>query len=724
MFHIRRTPRGDHRPRATSLTVTLAGLTSVLAMLCSPAWSGAASAAAPAAASGGVSVDLGTLQGKPTYHASGTLYGMTPDGSGPPAQYYTDLKWRLERAGGAQLNSGGYATSLADYQTRWASTLAQYKRTRALGGTFVLLPHDLWGADGTTSQAFPGDNGDWTQFDSFLDQLVSDVQANHMTVEWDLWNEPDGAGFWKPSQTQYLQMWSRFYAKVRTAFPGQLIVGPSTAGQPTSSWWATYLTYIKTNNAAPDIYSWHDEPGDPVTGATAADTALTAHGLTNTRPYQINEYATAAQQTSGGGAWFIARLERAGADGIRGNWASGTGLHDNEAALLTKVNGQYQPLAEWWVYRAYAQMSGHIATTTPGTNLDAYATVTNDKKEAQILVGDNQSGTPSPVTVNVSGSKKTKLADRQGRIRVVVQRFADGGGRPTGGAITVSDTLQKADASGNLSLGIDYKNASDAYLVTLLRPGTATAFDGNITISGDLPAAGAASTVVTTFRNSSQDALEALPTQQLNAPSGWNVHATTPTTALLLAPGATSSTRWTVTAPADAAGSSALLTATAHWREAGAPKGTFQATSWQLGTVSCSLGQTCELEQGTLSGGACVATDHPGYTGTGFVACYDSGFGRGATQQVFAPAAGSYTATLRYSAGPNGPATDRTITVTVNGGTPQVITLPRTGSWNTWADAATTLQLNAGVNVITYSNPSTTTGWVNLDHLIVSPSSP
>ena len=38
---------------------------------------------------------------------------------------------------------------LADYQTRWKATLAQYKRTKALGGTFVILPHDLWGADGT-----------------------------------------------------------------------------------------------------------------------------------------------------------------------------------------------------------------------------------------------------------------------------------------------------------------------------------------------------------------------------------------------------------------------------------------------------------------------------------------------------------------------------------------------------------------------------------------------
>ncbi|MFE2569870.1 hypothetical protein [Streptomyces mirabilis] len=283
-------------------------------------------ATASHAADTSVTVDFATSGGAPTYHASGTIYGMAPDGSLPQDHFFKDIKWHFMRAGGAQLNSGGYATSLADYQTRWNSTLAQYERTVALGGTFVLLPHDLWGADGTTSQGWPGDNGTWTQFDNFVTQLISDVKANNMTVQRDLWNEPDGSNFWGASQSQYLQMWSRFYAKVRAAFPNQLIVGPSTASQPNTSntWWTTYLSYVKANNVAPDIYSWHDEPGDPVTDVGRANSTLTAAGLTNSRPYQINEYATLSMQSPGGGAWFIGRLERAGADGLRGNWGGGS----------------------------------------------------------------------------------------------------------------------------------------------------------------------------------------------------------------------------------------------------------------------------------------------------------------------------------------------------------------------------------------------------------------
>ncbi|MCX5358017.1 cellulase family glycosylhydrolase [Streptomyces sp. NBC_00124] len=271
-----RRPTNRARPRTVS---------SVAVLLTAPAAT-LLPAAPSQAMDTSVTVDFATAGGAPTYHASGMIYGMTPDGSLPQDHFFTDIKWHLMRAGGAQLNSGGYATSLADYQTRWNSTLAQYRRTAALGGTFVLLPHDLWGADGTTNQGWPGDNGDWTRFDNFGTQLINDVRANNMTVQWDLWNEPDleGGVFWGASQAQYLQMWSRFYARVRAAFPNQLIVGPSSAHQPNSSntWWTTYLNYVKANNVAPDIYTWHDEPGDPAVDGRA--NSRPTHHKVGTKP--------------------------------------------------------------------------------------------------------------------------------------------------------------------------------------------------------------------------------------------------------------------------------------------------------------------------------------------------------------------------------------------------------------------------------------------------------
>ncbi|AUG81788.1 beta-xylosidase [Kitasatospora sp. MMS16-BH015] len=459
------------RPRPTTRTGRRAA--STVAVLLAALATTLVPAVPSHAADTSVSVDFSTAGGAPTYHASGTLYGMTPDGSLPQDHFYRDLKWHAERAGGAQLNSGGYATSLADYQTRWNSTLAQYRRTTALGGTFILLPHDLWGADGTTNQAFPGDNGSWTQFDNFVNQLISDVKANNMTVQWDLWNEPDQNGFWSRPQSQYLQMWSRFYAAVRAKAPGQLIVGPSSATPPGSAntWWTTFLSYVKADNAAPDIYSWHAIPHDPVTAVANANATLAAAGLTNTRPYQINEYSGLEQQNPGGGGWFISRLERAGADGLRSNWGGGPALHDYEAGLLTKNSaGQYLPKGEWFLYRYYGSQTGNIVNLTPGTNTDGFATKDNTARNAKILLGDN--GNTGNVTVNLNRLDTTSVVEN-GRVRAILQRIPNNSGGAVTGPVTVSDQTLAVNNNA-ASVTVPWTDAADGYTVTLLPPSNTT----------------------------------------------------------------------------------------------------------------------------------------------------------------------------------------------------------------------------------------------------------
>ncbi|RKT19954.1 broad specificity phosphatase PhoE [Streptomyces sp. 1114.5] len=458
-------------PRPTTRTGRRAA--STVAVLLAALAANLVSAAPSPAADTAVAVDFSAAGGAPNYRASGMIYGLTPDGSQPPDHFFKDIKWHFERAGGAQLNGGGYATSLADYQTRWNATLAQYRRTVALGGTFVILPHDLWGADGTTSQGFPGDNGNWTQFDNFVNQLISDVKANNMTVEWDLWNEPDLSGFWGRSQSQYLQMWSRFHAAVRANLPGQLIVGPSTANPPAASntWWTAYLNHVKATNSAPDIYSWHAIPHDPVPAVGNANATLAAAGLTNSRPYQINEYAGLEQQNPGGGGWFISRLERAGADGLRSNWGGGPGLHDYAANLLTKnSSGQYLPKGEWFLYRYYGSQTGNIVNLTPGTNTDGLATKDNTARNAKILLGDN--GNTGNVTLNLNRLDTTSVVEN-GRVRAVVQRIPNNGGGAVTGPVTVSDrTLTVADNSASVS--VPWTDAADGYTVTLLPPSNTT----------------------------------------------------------------------------------------------------------------------------------------------------------------------------------------------------------------------------------------------------------
>lgn len=66
----------------------------------------------------------------------------------------------------------------------------------------------------------------------------------------DIWNEPDGFGFWPRSQDQYLQAWDYAYDRYRSALGSAILVGPSTASQPAldNGWWTNYANHIKGNN--------------------------------------------------------------------------------------------------------------------------------------------------------------------------------------------------------------------------------------------------------------------------------------------------------------------------------------------------------------------------------------------------------------------------------------------------------------------------------------------
>ena len=419
------------------------------------------------AADESISVDFSASAGSPTYRASGWIYGMTENASGPADHFYTDLKFQAMRAGGAQLdNPGGWVAGT--YDRRWASTLAQAKRTTALGGSFVLLVHDLWGADSISQSVWPGANGDWSSFDAFYDRVISDVKASGLNLQWDIWNEPDNRPFWGASQAQYLEMWKRAYPKIRAAFPNSPIVGPSTYGKPSTStaWWTTYLDYVKANNVVPDIWSFHTLPGDPVLETTRLRALLDARALPHTRPFQINEYASTSEQNPGDTAWYITRLERAGAQGLRAHWGSSQNLHNDLANMLVRNSaGQHLPMGDWWVYRFYAGQTGLIAATTPSPAYDAFATKADGS--AKILVGGG--GTTGNIAVGLNRLDTTTGIVINNQVRVRVQRIPYNAGGAVPGPVTVADST--TTVTGNaITVNLPHSNTDDTLTITLLPP--------------------------------------------------------------------------------------------------------------------------------------------------------------------------------------------------------------------------------------------------------------
>jgi hypothetical protein len=301
----------------------------------------------------------------------------------------------------------GWIWGLSEYKGRFKSTLSNYQVTRKYGGTFIILPHDIWGTDNSNSSTlWPGDNGEWASYDAFLDQLLSDIKANNMVAHsvFDIWNEPDISIFWPRSASQWVELYVRTHQRIRSdsALYSMLITGPSLANQPVSSntWWTSWLQAVKTNNVVPDQYSYHlegattAEDNDLQTTNQTLGALLTQYGLPS-RQININEYGNSGEQVPQGAAFWISRFERYDAIGLRGNWQGGCVLHDLFANLLTKSANpnactavDYQPAPEYPVYEYYnMNMTGNrVATTGTGDRqMDVYATVGGGK--VRVLCG-------------------------------------------------------------------------------------------------------------------------------------------------------------------------------------------------------------------------------------------------------------------------------------------------------------------------------------------------
>ena len=409
-----------------------------------------------------VTIDFGTVAGAPTYRASGFIYGISQDGSQPPNATLTDIKITHLRCGGAQIGcpNGGYVNG--QYAARWNAVKAYYTKAKTIGATLLVLVHDIWGADAVCNVPhYPGDGGDWTDYTTFINQLITDFKAAGMTgkdVRWELWNEPDYSGFWKGTQAQWLEMWKRGYQQIRAALPDAIIEGPSTAGG-VGGWFTAFLDYVKTNNVVPDYLGWHEAGGgDPVNDEKSAKSALSSRSLSISN-LDVSEYGSSSDQTAGHSAWYIARFERAGVDGLRSNWGGGNGLYSTMGGLVT---GSWQPTGQWWIYKRYADQTGLQAAVTAGSQADAVAYLDSAARKAIIVVGNKGS-----VTGTVSVKINNIPADLQaaGPAQLLIENMPNGT-TAVSAPIVVSNSAMTV-TENSLTVPLSWTKAADGYAISL-----------------------------------------------------------------------------------------------------------------------------------------------------------------------------------------------------------------------------------------------------------------
>lgn len=384
------------------------------------------------APNGAATVDLSKNNGFTEFKASGFIYGWPDKGteadSSIPENLVRDIKFNACRAGGAQISARGWSKDgYQGYLPRMQSALSNYRTTRRYNGTFILLIHDLWGADGGSIAKYPGDNGNWTEVDNFFQQVAKDLVAYDMLkgLVLDLWNEPDITIFWDRPWAQYLQYYVRAHNFFKKALSNTLISGPSAAHSPIigNANWIAWMKTVKGNNTIPDIYSWHQIGSwerEPDLTIPDFNSMKASNGLPD-RPIDINEYAAKDEQNPANSVYYIAQLERHNLRGLRANWGGGSALHDFMANLVYKQNGgTYQGNGEWNVYKYYAQMVGNRVATSSSSDrrFDVFATKSGNT--AKMIAGTRSVG--GTYQIQVSGLTSLGLP-LNGSISVQIYRF-------------------------------------------------------------------------------------------------------------------------------------------------------------------------------------------------------------------------------------------------------------------------------------------------------------
>jgi hypothetical protein len=677
-----------------------------------------------------LAVDLSTVTGPATGVGQGILYGITEDGSQPADEYVQPLNLNAFRGGG--WFAGGWIRDGYKYgdatKAEVASIIAQAKRLQQSSGNpdfqYQVIVSDLFGSTGgaPANTLWPCTDGDCSNWLEFIDTAVGALEESGINFAYDIFNEPDLSIFWRPgvNTPQYFQMWDTAYRELRRIAPGAKIVGPSFAFTPERNpeEWATFFEHVKAADTVPDWITNHNEGDvdDPVTVAQSLRDALDAAGIPQ-RPLSANEYQPADRQSAGVTAWYLARFAQSTyANAMRGNWTCC--MIPNLTGLLAHAQTGWAPTGNWWAMRTNADMTGSLVKTSGQVGTMAISAAKDPSKgQAVALLGD-ANGYTGAATVNFTGLGSAAYLVRERQVHATVYRLPDG--VLYSKRVQFSGNLDVAD-DGSVSVPVSFEASHDAIAVYLSwsHPQTTSIRAPELMVPGGSYEVPVVFTNGSTSPDTEVQTSLAITAEDPNATAGITVEAvdgggSTARIVHQLGAGESTTATFQVEIPESAPNVAYRLVATTSLIN----HGHLTVTDSTDVIAPCALGATCEAENGQLAGGACPATDHPGYTGTGFVACFTSP-GGSVTQQFAVPADGAYTLHLRYAAGPNGPMSTRSATVTANGVSQQV-QLPLTGSWNTWGDSAVTLQLKAGRNDIAVSYQPTDLGWFNLDHLVLT----
>jgi hypothetical protein len=300
------------------------------------------------------------------------------------------------------------------------------------------------------------------------------VHGRSVPVQYEMWNEPDTRGSWDPSPcypaTLFYELWNRTFQAVRDSVPGAIMLGPSLSGvdgNETEVTMAGFLNWCLAHGTMPDVLSWHDiynsDPADSDMTGLLDDRRNLYAEIVHARhlvdslgapyefhssdvQYEVNEMIDRLYQPIP--AYSVrnfALAERARADNLGLLFAGRTFWCDpcqtncacwtqssRLSGLLQPSGGncdpanEYHPRYSWFVYEAYAGMTGSYLRTSPSGLVDAVAGVNANADTSWILVG-NYSPTAIDLHVALANLDLTNLVVNN-VLQVNVRRIPGGPG--------------------------------------------------------------------------------------------------------------------------------------------------------------------------------------------------------------------------------------------------------------------------------------------------------
>jgi len=350
---------------------------------------------------GELRVDLGTDTGEFLGGASGLLYGLYGDGM-PTDNLIEGMNVRT------------VATKAQDGAQHPGSDALEVVKplADATDGDVYLRVTDYY--RGFPYQ-WPGDTPEekLADYARVLDEQLTKIGTldpeyrDNIVIE--PFNEPEGNMFgtgqwsldrtsWLDDPTDYFAAWDETYRTIKAAYPDMRIAGPGTSvlyGQVKG-----FMEHTAEVGTVPDIITWHElthpqairESVETYRGWEAevfAGTELEGTEL----PVNVNEYAfNYHTSVPGQMIQWISAIEDSKIDAMIAFWNINGNLSDS-AVQQNRGNGQ------WWLYNAYAHMSGHTVEVTPpfpGENytLQGVSTLDEERAVSRTILGGSDGAAP------------------------------------------------------------------------------------------------------------------------------------------------------------------------------------------------------------------------------------------------------------------------------------------------------------------------------------------